>query len=304
MTVRGGYHGDTTGAMSVTDPVSGMHRLFTGLLPKHHFLPRPEVPFGQPVGEAELAAYQAQFQQHAETTAALILEPIVQGAGGMRFYSADYLHELRTLCDRHDVLLIFDEIATGFGRTGKLFATEHAKKGSGTFNSPGASPLFQPDILCVGKALTGGTMTLSAVLATRDVAEGISATGGVLMHGPTFMGNPLACAAACASIDLLLDGDWQGNIARLERCMREGLTPCRESDEVADVRVLGGIGVVQTRRPVDVAEIQRRFVDRGVWIRPFGRLIYLMPPYMISEEEIATLCEAIREAVGHSNCFS
>jgi len=279
LTIRGGYHGDTFGAMSVCDPETGMHGLFTGTLPRQHFAPRPETRFGDPGAERDLDALDAVFEAHAHEIAALILEPIVQGAGGMWFYSADYLRGAADLCRRHDVLLVFDEIATGFGRTGELFAAHHA----------GVSP----DILCVGKAITGGVMSLAATIANDRVREGLSNSGGVLMHGPTFMGNALACSVANASIDLLVNGPWQTRVKHIEARLREGLAPWREHEAVADVRCIGAIGVVETKQPVDVAAMQAVFVERGVWIRPFDHLVYLMPPYVIGDDDLAMLCEAV-----------
>jgi len=276
VSLSGGYHGDTFAAMSVCDPITGMHHLFSKVLTQQHFVPRPACRFGEACSEVDIAPLKKLLQQEETHIAAVIVEPIAQGAGGMWFYSADYLQRVRSLCDEHGVLLIADEIATGFGRTGKLFACEHAE--------------IAPDILCLGKALTGGYMTLAATLTTDAVAKQICASeSGVLMHGPTFMANPLACSVANASIGLLLSQDWRAEILRIEKQLHSGLSALRGKKGVADVRVLGAIGVVELDEAVDMQKIQPMFVDKGVWIRPFGKLVYIMPPYIINSESLETL---------------
>ncbi|WMN60082.1 adenosylmethionine--8-amino-7-oxononanoate transaminase [Pseudoalteromonas xiamenensis] len=283
MTAKKGYHGDTFAAMSVCDPINSMHSMYKGFLPEHIFVEAPKSAFYSNFDELELEQLEDAFKNHHNEVCAFIIEPIVQNAGGMNFYHPSYLKSLRLLCDKYDVLLILDEIATGFGRTGKLFAYEHAN--------------IEPDILCIGKALTGGMMTLSATLTTDKIANGISSgEAGVLMHGPTFMGNPLACKVASASIDLLFESNWADNVTRVESSLK-ALKSCETLSSVVDVRILGAIGVVELNRSVDVAKIQRFFIEKGVWIRPFGKLIYLMPPYTSPSEDITRLCNAVFDAI-------
>lgn len=280
LTVRSGYHGDTFMAMSVCDPETGMHHLFDGVLPVQLFAPSPTPAFDEPFTDADIAAFARLLEANREDIAAVILEPVVQGAGGMRFYAPDYLRAVRDLCDQHDILLIADEIATGFGRTGRLFACEHAQ--------------ISPDIMCVGKALTGGYLSLAATLCTDTVAETISAgPGGAFMHGPTFMANPLACAVASASIQLLLAGDWQAQVGRIQGVLRHGLEPARSSSAVADVRILGAIGVIEMTDDLDMARAQEVGLAHGVWLRPFGRLLYTMPPYISSHDEVVAITDAM-----------
>lgn len=284
MTIKGGYHGDTTGAMSVCDPEGGMHHLFKDFLPRQFFVDRPKRRFGESYFEKEFLHLEQFFRLNAEKCAGFILEPIVQGAGGMWFYSSDYLNKVRALCYQYDVLLITDEIATGFGRTGKLFAVQYSD--------------ITPDIMCVGKALTGGYMTLAVTLTTPEVAKTISeGEAGVFMHGPTFMGNPLACAIANKSIELLLSSNWQEKVQNIEAQLKSELKSVAENSAVREVRILGAIGVVEMNELVDVAASQKYFVEKGVWIRPFRNLIYIMPPFVIEEEDLTHLTSTIKSYI-------
>ncbi|MFH4463662.1 adenosylmethionine--8-amino-7-oxononanoate transaminase [Vibrio diabolicus] len=291
LTLRHGYHGDTFAAMSVTDPDNSMHSLYKGFLPEHIFAESPTCGYWDEWKPEDLADFEDKIDSHHQELAAVILEPIVQGAGGMRIYHPEFLKGVRRLCDKYGLLLIADEIATGFGRTGKLFACEHAD--------------IQPDILCVGKALTGGYMTLSATLASKHVADTVcGGDAGCFMHGPTFMGNPLACAVATASLELIEQGDWKQQTQQIETLFSELLPKLEEYDLVKNTRWLGAIGVVETHRPVNMETIQALFVEHGVWIRPFGKLIYMMPPFISKPEDIEKLVNAIDAALQRKDCFA
>ncbi|OEE87005.1 adenosylmethionine--8-amino-7-oxononanoate transaminase [Enterovibrio norvegicus FF-162] len=284
LTLRHGYHGDSFAAMSVTDPDNSMHKLYKGFLPEHIFADSPECGFYDEWNEADISDFKHKLETNLDKIAAVILEPIVQGAGGMRIYHPIYLKRVRELCDEHSVLLICDEIATGFGRTGKLFACEHAG--------------ISPDIMCLGKALTGGYMTMAATIATKHVADTVcSGEAGCFMHGPTFMGNPLASAVANASLQLLTDTPWQDKVLGIEKHLSDMLPELNDLDCVKDVRWLGAIGVVETHQSVNVETIQKHFVEAGVWIRPFGRLVYIMPPYDMSNVQLKQLVDAIKNAL-------
>ncbi len=287
VSLRKGYHGDTFAAMAVCDPHDSMHSMFSQLLPQHDFLPAPQSAFAGPFDANDLTPLRDLLRQSANDIAAIILEPIVQGYGGMRFYHPDYLRGVRELCDQYQVLLIADEIATGFGRSGKLFACEHAA--------------INPDILCLGKALSGGYLTLAATLCSDEIARGISlSAAGGLMHGPTFMANPLACAAALESISIIAEGHWQQQVAAIEQQLTVELAPCAKLAAVKQVRVLGAIGVLEMQQKVDVAKLQAQFVERGVWIRPFNNLIYIMPPFSISSAQLSRLTSSMYEVA--SSC--
>jgi adenosylmethionine-8-amino-7-oxononanoate aminotransferase len=288
LTIKRGYHGDTFGAMSVCDPVNSMHSLYTDILPDHYFIDAPDSEFGAQFDANDLVPLKEVLSIHHEEIAAFILEPVVQGAGGMRFYHPQYIKEAKTLCEQYNVLLIADEIATGFGRTGKLFACEHAQ--------------ITPDIMCLGKAITGGYMTLAASLCTTTVAEDIGkCEAGVLMHGPTFMGNPLACAAANASMNILNRNEWHQQVTTIERGLIAGLMPCQKLSNVANVRVLGAIGVVEMKEAVDVAKIQKMFIAQGLWIRPFGKLVYVMPQFVIEPKQLQQLTQGIYSVLSELN---
>lgn len=286
LTIRGGYHGDTFGAMAVSDPLNGMHNMFEKILPQHFFAPAPTCINDEDWQDNDVAEFRQIMIEHNDELAAVILEPLVQGAGGMRFYCPEYLRQVRALCDQYDVLLILDEIATGFGRTGSLFAYEQAN--------------ICPDIICLGKALTGGYMTLAATLCTDKIAQGIAADGaGVLMHGPTFMANPLACRVACESLDVLLESNWQQQINTIEQQLLTELKPYQAFESVKDVRVKGAIGVVELEQPLDdkMDWLPEFIVDQGVWIRPFRNLVYIMPPYIINAEDLSQLTSAIGKII-------
>ncbi len=281
-----GYHGDTFHAMSICDPLNGMHKFFSDSLPKQYFVSTPDKNFGEKCNSSDFEEIKKVLSKHSSEIAALIIEPVVQGAGGMNFYSEDYLKSIRELCDRYEVLFIADEIATGFGRTGRFFACEYAD--------------VCPDIMAIGKAMTGGYMTLAAVLTTTEISHSIAnSKPGIFMHGPTYMANPLACSVASESIDLLLDTDWHMNVKRIENGLRKGLSAAMMYPYVSDVRILGAIGVVELVKPVDMVKVQPMFVKRGVWVRPFGKLVYLMPPFVTNDDDLAYLCSSIVDVIAN-----
>ena len=282
LTIRSGYHGDTFAAMSVCDPDSGMHHLFSGMLAEQLFADAPAATSDEEWDDSQIESFASAIKTHRDELAAVILEPIVQGAGGMRFYAPEFLRQVRRLCDEYNVLLILDEVATGFGRTGTLFACEQAE--------------IEPDIMCVGKALTGGYMSLAATLRSAHVCDGIHSDGsGVLMHGPTFMANPLACAVALASIELLLASDWKQDVLNIEGQLKAELDLCRGLDAVADVRIKGAIGVIEMHQTIDVEQMQKELINLGVWLRPFGKLLYTMPPFIISGHQLSRITSAITQ---------
>jgi adenosylmethionine-8-amino-7-oxononanoate aminotransferase len=284
LTIRNGYHGDTFGAMAVCDPINGMHSLFASVLPQHHFVEAPPMGFDRPLQDGDLTELEDKMREHQNDIAALILEPIVQGAGGMRFYSPQWLKGAAELCKQYNILLIADEIATGFGRSGALFACDHAQ--------------VKPDIMCLGKAITGGTMSFAATLTTSEIATSISrGEASCFMHGPTFMANPLACAVANASLDLLERSDWKRQVDGINKGLKSLLEPAKALAYVEDVRVLGAIGVIQVTQAVDLGIIQKMFVNEGIWVRPFGKLVYVMPPYVMSPEDLALLCNGMLRAL-------
>ncbi|MBS9780547.1 MAG: adenosylmethionine--8-amino-7-oxononanoate transaminase [Moraxellaceae bacterium] len=283
LTPMGGYHGDTFGAMSVCDPINGMHSLFKNMLAEQIFIPRPNCRYDEPFNEQCLEPLKQALAKHQGEIAGIIIEPLVQGAGGMWFYHADYLRYLRKICDEQDIVLIFDEIATGFGRTGGMFASDLAQ--------------VTPDIICLGKAMTGGFMSFACTVANKKIAHGISKNGNPFMHGPTFMGNPLACAVAKTAINSLQNSNWQNNVKNIEQWLIKGLEPCKKLANVADVRVLGAIGVVEMCEPVNVQALQAQFIKKGVWLRPFGKLIYTMPHFNFNQADIELICQAIYDAI-------
>ncbi|MCT4614920.1 MAG: adenosylmethionine--8-amino-7-oxononanoate transaminase [Marinifilaceae bacterium] len=284
VTVRSGYHGDTFHAMSVCDPVTGMHEIFTGILPEYIFVDAPQIAYSEQWDYADFKQMFETIKANKDEIAAVIIEPIVQGAGGMRFYHPNYLKELRKTCDEFGIILILDEIATGFGRTGEFFACMHAN--------------VQPDIMCIGKALTGGYMSFAACLANEKISQGISdGKPGNFMHGPTFMGNPLACSVANASLDLLMSYDWRKSVKNIESIMTQELISAKEFENVDSVRILGAIGVIQMKSEVDMAKIQNDFVEHGIWVRPFGKLVYIMPAFIINDADLRELCRSLLTVV-------